>query len=95
VGAENAQLGKAIYFSDCLSRALDFCKSADDNRPTKFVMLCEVSLGSQSHVNRRNPNLESPPEGFDSVTGVGREGPALKQFITLADGCKIPCGKVE
>ena len=37
--------------------------------------------------------FEQPPEGFDSVTGVGRRGPDYTNLITLESGAKVPFGK--
>lgn len=96
-------MGKGIYFTDSFAKAFQY--TADRNAPSfssKFVLICEVALGNTKEVNRFNNNLDllAPPknendEVFQSVYGLGRQGPELKKFVTLADGAKIPIGKMQ
>lgn len=32
-------------------------------------------------------------EGFNSVSGVGRQGPELNKHVILQDGARVPIGK--
>ena len=34
-------------------------------------------------------------EQFNSLHGIGREGPELDKYVTLPDGVKLPIGKHE
>ncbi|XP_076330882.1 uncharacterized protein LOC143236481 [Tachypleus tridentatus] len=63
-------LGAGIYFADSASTCIkysDFCKE----RGTRFLLVCKVALGKIYETYMFDTTLTSPPEGFDSVQGVG------------------------
>jgi hypothetical protein len=39
------------------------------------MFLCEVALGESFITEEDKPDFRHPPEGFDSVVGVGRTDP--------------------
>ena len=44
---------------------------------SKFVLLCEVALGNSKEFKNPQPNYELE-QGYDSIVGLGREGPEQK-----------------
>nr|XP_054753684.1 protein mono-ADP-ribosyltransferase PARP4-like [Lytechinus pictus] len=63
-------LGHGIYFADSASTSA--CYSVQSKLSnSRFLMICEVSLGRCHEVTEYHPNLDQPPNGFDSVKGLG------------------------
>ncbi|CDW79015.1 nad(+) adp-ribosyltransferase-3 [Stylonychia lemnae] len=86
-------LGKGIYFTDMISKAIQYTN--DQNAPqhgSKFILVCEVSLGEQKQVKRFNQNFVFE-EGINSIQGQGRQAPDEKILVTLPDGAQVPLGK--
>jgi len=91
-----ARLGKGLYFTDALTKAVDYC--VDKNAPryaSKFVLICEVSLGSICESAGLAANVDKAPEGYDSVMALGRVRPEDKKTCTLPDGAMLPLGKLR
>ncbi|XP_030850626.1 protein mono-ADP-ribosyltransferase PARP4 isoform X5 [Strongylocentrotus purpuratus] len=63
-------LGHGIYFADSASTSA--CYSVQSTLShSRFLVMCEVSLGRCHEVNEYHSDLNQPPIGFDSVKGVG------------------------
>ncbi|XP_041462873.1 protein mono-ADP-ribosyltransferase PARP4-like isoform X5 [Lytechinus variegatus] len=63
-------LGHGIYFADSASTSA--CYSVQSKLSnSRFLMICEVSLGRCHEVTKYHPDLDQPPSGFDSVKGLG------------------------
>jgi hypothetical protein len=72
VKRQGSLLGKGIYFTDTVSKALQYTN--DLNAPSnssKFVLLCDVALGKQKEMNKIQNNYKLE-ENFNSVMGLGR-----------------------
>ncbi|XP_063954630.1 protein mono-ADP-ribosyltransferase PARP4-like isoform X5 [Lytechinus pictus] len=66
-------LGHGIYFADSASTSA--CYSVQSKLSnSRFLMICEVSLGRCHEVTQYHPDLDRPPSGFDSVEGLGAVG---------------------
>lgn len=92
---QGSLLGKGIYFTDMLSKAIMYTQDRNAQASgSRFILVCEVALGESKPMTRFSYNyvLEA---GYNSVYGQGREGPELKKFVTLPDGAKVPIGKRE
>ncbi|XP_071495566.1 uncharacterized protein [Diadema antillarum] len=73
-------LGHGIYFADSASTSGKYAARSGLSH-TRFMVLCDVALGRTMAVTRYQPDLTCPPEGFDSVQGVGaRAGDVQSDF---------------
>ena len=76
-----------------LSKAIQYTN--DQNAPqasSRFVLLCEVALGKSKEHNRIHADYQLEA-GFNSVHGLGRQGPEEDKLVILEDGAKLPIGK--
>lgn len=86
-------LGRGIYFSDSVSKAIQYTNDANaPAQSSRFVIVCEVALGNSQNLNRFSHDYKLQ-EGFNSVIGLGRQGPELNKHVILPDGAKVPIGK--
>jgi len=83
--------GKGIYFADMFSKSFSYCKTRH-NEPA-FMILSEVILGKMHEVCKPE-YMEHPPDGFDSVKALGRQGPDFSQSVVLLNGVRIPTGGI-
>jgi len=92
--ATGYMFGKGIYFADTFDKSYGYCQSysynARDN--TKFVLLCEVALGTSQELYEANyiTKLDAP---YKSVKGCGTQGPDPAYNEVLANGAIVPLGK--
>jgi len=80
--------GKGIYFADTFGKSMGYCTGS-----TKLMLMCEVALGKMKELYRAE-YMESPPEGFNSVKGMGERGPDFSKSIVLPNGVIIPSGSM-
>ncbi|CAK8671220.1 unnamed protein product [Clavelina lepadiformis] len=72
-------LGNAIYFADDARTSLQFSK-VNPVTGTRLMLVNEVALGHCHDYNRHMPSLTCPPEGYDSVRGIGRRDDPSSEF---------------
>ncbi|TNV74105.1 hypothetical protein FGO68_gene9830 [Halteria grandinella] len=88
---KNGQLlGKGIYFTDMLTKAIMYTEGCSGSR---YVLVCEVALGKSKEVTK-HLNNEAIEEGFDSIIGLGKQGPS-EETVWLEDGASVCAGKVK
>lgn len=90
-------LGKAIYFSDAVSKSAGYCRNLSVNSSDNlFILLCEVALGHSeiSSGNRRYTDFSHDNHpGIDSVRGLGQYSPRTN--FVRPDGLIVPNGELE
>lgn len=62
-------LGSGIYFSDNVSRSLQY--ASKDTRGLRVLVVCKVALGLCKRFWTLSPDLAAPPSGYNSTQGVG------------------------
>ncbi|XP_043851171.1 protein mono-ADP-ribosyltransferase PARP4 [Dromiciops gliroides] len=72
-------LGSGIYFSDSLSTGMKYSQPNKING-TRFLVVCDVALGSCMNLHKRNLSLTEPPQGYDSVHGIRRTEHIISDF---------------
>eukprot|EP01125_Pyxidicula_operculata_P005044 TRINITY_DN1852_c3_g2_i1.p1 TRINITY_DN1852_c3_g2~~TRINITY_DN1852_c3_g2_i1.p1 ORF type:complete len:1923 (-),score=635.24 TRINITY_DN1852_c3_g2_i1:335-6103(-) len=61
-------LGSGIYFGDSATTSAQY--TAPDQHGIKYMLVCDVALGSVMKYTTHQYNLSSPPSGYHSVQGV-------------------------
>ena len=85
--------GKGVYFADMLQKSYNYCNDYNAGAEgSKFMLLCEVAVG-KSHKLTHAKYIEEPPEGCDSIQGLGQRGPCYSKCFTFPEGYQIPRGK--
>ncbi|EXX54771.1 uncharacterized protein OCT59_022700 [Rhizophagus irregularis] len=86
--------GKGVYFADIVSKSAQYvhCNYGSN---IGLMLLSEVALGDMLELNNSdyNADQEAKKQSKHSVKGCGRIIPDPESFITLENGCVIPCGK--
>ncbi|XP_072467757.1 protein mono-ADP-ribosyltransferase PARP4 isoform X2 [Notamacropus eugenii] len=72
-------LGSGIYFSDSLSAGIKYSQPNETNG-TRFLVICDVALGSCMNLHKRDFSLTEPPPGYDSVHGIRRTEHIISDF---------------
>lgn len=85
--------GKGCYFADSSSKSANYCY-ATTNKNIGLVSLSEVSLGTPNELKNADYDANKLPTGKHSTKGLGKFEPDKKEWITLDDGCVVPCGKL-
>ncbi|RNA22029.1 poly [ADP-ribose] polymerase 2 [Brachionus plicatilis] len=86
--------GKGCYFADCSSKSANYCYPTS-TKNVGILSLSEVSLGNFNELKQADNNADKLPKGKVSTKGVGRSQPDKSEWITLEDGCIVPCGKLK
>lgn len=86
--------GKGCYFADCSSKSANYCYSTS-TKNIGILSLSEVSLGNCNELTQADYNADKLPKGKMSTKGIGRSQPDKSEWITLDDGCVVPCGKLK
>lgn len=93
--------GKSATYSSLRRGYYNHYRAAGKKSPTadvdhfRAMLLCEVAVGEPYKIRSPNPDLTGPPEGYDSVQALGRQGPdPAGMFLTKA-GVGIPLGHVK
>lgn len=73
-------LGAGIYFADSASTCIKYSNLCKE-RGTRFLLVCKVALGKIFETYMFDTTLTSPPEGFDSVQGVGNSEIGKSYFM--------------
>ena len=55
----------------------------------------KVSLGVCNELKQADYNGDKLPNGKHSTKGLGRSEPDRKDWVTLDNGCLVPCGKLK
>jgi len=58
------------------------------------MLLCEAALGDCNPLIHANFNASSLPAGKMSTHGLGRMVPNPAEFVKMADGTVVPCGRL-
>lgn len=103
--------GKGVYFADVFQKSYGYCADSmyDEERrgSSKLMLLCEVALGEMLESTHAQYITDLPRNDlnfhlidyyigpYHSVKGLGRCGPRFKQSVVLANGAKVPCGKMK
>ncbi|XP_068936622.1 protein mono-ADP-ribosyltransferase PARP4 isoform X2 [Petaurus breviceps papuanus] len=72
-------LGSGIYFSDSLSASIKYSQPNQMNG-TRFLVVCDVALGSCVNLYKRDFSLTEPPPSYDSVHGIRRTEHIISDF---------------
>ncbi|CAF0727501.1 unnamed protein product [Brachionus calyciflorus] len=86
--------GKGCYFADCSSKSANYCYPTS-NKNIGVLSLSEVSLGVCNELKQADYDADKLPKGKSSTKGVGRSEPDKNEWVTLDDGCIVPCGKLK
>ena len=90
--------GDGIYFADTFDKSINYC--TDWNffglERHRFVLVCEVILGNIKQIIEYSQDLKTSklPKGYDSIQGMGRQGPDYEFLTTVKGGLQVPLGKV-
>lgn len=86
--------GKGVYFADMCSKSANYCFTTPDSN-TGLILLCEVALGKMNKLQASDyyANEHRQDKGLSSTKGEGKTSPDPKTYITLENGCVVPCGK--
>ncbi|RWS28966.1 Poly [ADP-ribose] polymerase 1-like protein [Leptotrombidium deliense] len=86
--------GKGIYFADMVSKSANYCHTSPTNN-VGLLLLCDVALGNMYELQRsmQAMSITQLPENIHSVKGVGQTYPNRNEFLELASGTVVPCGK--
>lgn len=76
---EKGLLGSGIYFGDEISTSIKYSK-ASKVKGTRLLLISDVALGKVKEFISKETSLKEPPEGFDSVQGIGRHQDSLSSF---------------
>lgn len=89
--------GRGLYFSVCSTYAAQFsCKDYNEvvdliKLPHfKYLLLCELVSGKSLETTGEMPELETCPDGFQSVRGLGRYSQDPNENIVASDGALWP-----
>ena len=74
-----------------VSKSAGYC-FVNRDKPVGCLLLCETALGSSQELLHADFNASSLPPGKLSTKGVGVTTPDSAHFVTLPDGCVVPCG---
>lgn len=105
VDSTGAMFGQGIYFADNFAKSYNYTPginisfySPDESRnfkePKKYMMLCEVLLGKMKKLYQSEQVTDIPNSKFQSVMGVGSNGPSKGGEVYLPNGCVVPLGKL-
>jgi len=83
--------GKGIYFYDMAAKAANYC-APNSSSGTGLFLLCDVALGTSKVLKAPNSNASTLEEGFQSVKGVGRQGPQESKAEECPEGYKVYIG---
>ena len=59
-----------------------------------LLSLSEVSLGESNELKQADYSGDKLPPGKHSTKGLGRSEPDPKSWVTMENGCVVPCGKL-
>ncbi len=94
-----AMFGEGIYFADQFDKSYQYSnsgahRSSKKTKPTRrYMLLCEVALGNQKKLYQSEQVTKLPNKNFQSVMGVGKQGPNPNQDVYLPNGMVVPLGK--
>lgn len=71
-------LGNGIYFGDAACTSSHYTSAG--HRGTRFMLVCRVALGNVKPFHRITKGFSDPPDGFNSVQGVRRDGWTESEF---------------
>jgi len=80
--------GKGIYFSDMFAKSYPYCHGISNE--SSFLLLCEVALGKMDE-QFSFKYMEQPPEGFDSVVGLGKKASRFFRIYRITKWGKNSC----
>uniref|UniRef100_A0A5F8GTN8 Poly [ADP-ribose] polymerase n=1 Tax=Monodelphis domestica TaxID=13616 RepID=A0A5F8GTN8_MONDO len=72
-------LGSGIYFSDSLSTSIKYTQPTQTDG-TRFLVVCDVALGSCMNMHKKDFSLTEPPPGYDSVHGIQKTEHVISDF---------------
>ena len=96
-----SMFGEGVYFADRFDKALNYTnnnvynnsyRQMPDAGNSKFLFLCEVFLGNNKKMMTADHDFKLGHE-YNSVKGVGMQGPNPQKNIYLANGCAVPVGE--
>ncbi|KAG0226157.1 hypothetical protein BGW42_003899 [Actinomortierella wolfii] len=93
--SNGASFGDGIYFTDCVSKAAQYCGvSAHGERQTGYLLLCEVALGDMFELDRPTLDARSKMEQArkHSVHGRGWFVPDPSEWAVDEYGVLVPLG---
>ena len=86
--------GKGCYFADCSSKSANYCYPTS-TKNVGILSLSEVALGVCNELKQADYDADKLSKGKMSTKGVGRSEPDKSEWVTLDDGCVVPCGKLK
>merc|ERR1712176_1589481 len=84
--------GKGVYFADMCSKSANYCFTTPEAN-TGLILLCEVALGKMNKLTQSDYYANELPTGMSSTRGCGKTEPDPATYVTLENGCVVPCGK--
>ena len=93
--------GEGIYFADQFDKSYQYSSSYNQRShkkgkakpPRRYMLLCEVALGTPKKLYQSEQVTKLPNKNFQSVMGVGKQGPNSNQDVYLPNGMVVPLGK--
>lgn len=87
--------GKGIYFTDCSSKAAEYCHATQSNN-TVLLLVCEVALGQSKVLTQRDSSASQLGDSFQSIHGQGKYSHGAPVYYDVQDdGTKIPKGPLQ
>jgi len=87
--AHSGYFGKGLYFGQNPVKSHSYNNGSEKNgTKRKVIFLCKVVLGQMHKMPSTDSTLVGPPNGCDSVTGVG--GSTHEEFIVYKEEAAIP-----
>ncbi|XP_044524909.1 protein mono-ADP-ribosyltransferase PARP4 [Gracilinanus agilis] len=72
-------LGSGIYFSDSLRTSIKYTQPTQTDG-ARFLVVCDVALGSCMNMHKKDFSLTEPPPGYDSVHGIQKTEHIISDF---------------
>lgn len=86
--------GKGLYFADMFSKSYLYSNGRNFVQgESSLLLLCDVALGKMKKLYEAT-NVEKLEHQYQSVRGVGKNGPDYDQSIIHPEGVEIPSGEI-
>ncbi|ORZ03584.1 poly polymerase catalytic domain-domain-containing protein [Syncephalastrum racemosum] len=90
-GHNGSLYGNGIYFADMFCKSISYAGQKEQHKGYALLALCEVALGNECEMTYHN-RLQFEEGDYQSVKGLGEEGPNPANIIYDDSGVKIPMG---
>jgi len=83
------RFGHGIYFSVHSAKSHDY-NYRSDRGGTRCLIACDVTIGRTSPTSDDMQNLQAPPSGYDSVTGVPGRSLNYPETVVYEEDAVLP-----